>query len=361
MMPRINVTKTFLPPIEEYEEYLRDIWDSDWITNQGPLLQRFEQAMRERYGYPYFHFVSNGTIALQLALKALDITEGEIITTPFTYVATTSSILWERCMPVFVDIDSETLCIDPKKIEAAITPNTKAIMPVHVFGNPCDVEAINAVAKKHGLKVIYDAAHAFGVKYKGESLMNYGDISICSFHATKLFHTIEGGSLVAKDAKTSETIEMIKRFGHNGDDHRMLGINAKATEFQAAMGLVNLRYIDAIIARRKSVTEQYDARLAGVVKRPLVRKGTEYNFAYYPIILKNSGELQKVMKALNDQNIFPRRYFYPSLNKLPYLKTQTTLEVSESISGRILCLPFHDGLDVETINIISDIVVQCVN
>ena len=358
----IYVTKSFLPPLEEYEKYLSQIWENDQLTNNGPLHKQFERRVSEylQIDLP-FKFVTNGTLALQISLRALDITDGEIITTPFSYVATTSVILWERCTPVFVDIDENTLNINPKLIEASITKKTKAILAVHVFGNPCDVESIQEIADRHNLKVIYDAAHAFGVRYKGNSVLEYGDVSALSFHATKLFHTIEGGGVITKNSKLAHKADLISRFGHDGDDHIMIGINAKASEFQAAMGLVNLRYIDGIIDRRRIVTEQYSARLGGAVKRPVIRDGTDYNFAYYPIILKDNNELQKVTKALNDQNIFPRRYFYPSLNNLPYVKSGKVLVISNNIASRILCLPFHDGMEVDAINKISDTILRCLS
>ena len=253
-MRDIYVTETSLPPLSEYEEMIAQIWKTRELTNQGQLLKEFESKLREYLGVPYLHFVSNGTIALQLALQALVIQDGEVITTPFSYVATCSSILWQRCTPVFVDIDPDTLTIDPKKIEEKITSQTKAILPVHVFGYMCDVEAIEDIANKHGLKVIYDAAHGFGLTHKNRSAVSYGDISTLSFHATKLFHTIEGGCVIVKDQETSDKIELTKRFGHNGDDHIMLGINAKANEFQAAMGLCNLRYISDNIAKDRKST-----------------------------------------------------------------------------------------------------------
>lgn len=357
-MSRINVTKTFLPPIEEYERYLHEIWSNGQLTNQGPLLQEFEKAAKNYLKVTNFHFVSNGTMALQLALKALDITEGEIITTPFSYVATTSAILWERCKPVFVDIEPDTLCIDANKVEAAITPNTKAIMPVHVFGHPCDVEKIEAIAKKHSLKVIYDGAHAFGVEYNGKSLLSYGDISISSFHATKPFHTIEGGCLITDDKETSDRIELIKRFGHNGDEHYMLGINAKASEFQAAMGLCNLQYISSIISERKSLSEVYDQAFGQVVRRPKPRKNTVYNYAYYPVIFDSEEELIDITKKLNAHDIFPRRYFYPSLNTLPYLEDSQSCPISEETANQILCLPLYAGLETKTIDKICEVVKQ---
>ncbi len=354
-MERINVTKTFLPPLEEYEQYLKQIWASDHLTNYGPLLKELEKQLKAYLHVKHFHVVSNGTMALQLALRALDITEGEIITTPFSYVATTSAILWERCEPVFVDIRPDTLCIDVEKIEAAITPRTKAIMPVHVFGNPCDVEAIASIAKKHSLKVIYDAAHAFGATYKGKSLLDYGDITIGSFHATKLFHTIEGGGIVARDKAVHDKIELMKRFGHNGDDHLAMGINAKASEFQAAMGLCNLRYIDEIIRKRRAVVETYDRLLKDAFQKFTPNKDLQPNYGYYPILFENGRDLLKKTEALAKKNIFPRRYFYPSLNTLPYLKTVQSCPISEDIASRILCLPLHADLREEDIKIICEV------
>lgn len=348
-MKSINVTKTFLPPIEEYEQYARKIWANGQLTNQGPLLQEFEDKVEQYLVVQNLHFVTNGTLALQIALNALDVTEGEVITTPFSYVASTSAILWERCTPVFVDIDPKTLCIDAEKIEAAVTADTKAILAVHVFGNPCHVEKIEAIAKKHNLKVIYDGAHAFGVQHGGKSLLSYGDISTCSFHATKLFHTIEGGAVIAKDKAVSGKAELIKRFGHHGDEHFMLGINAKASEFQAAMGLCNLKYIDEIIARRRTVSEQYDKLLKGKFERPTIPEGAIYNYAYYPVILESEQQLMAAVKRLNEAHIFPRRYFYPSLNMLPYLKDHQNCLVSEDITKRIMCLPLFVGLEPEEV------------
>ena len=308
-MERINVTKTFLPPIEEYQYYLDQIWQSGQITNQGPLLLEFENNAKEHLGVNNFHFVANGTLALQIALKALDITEGEIITTPFSYVASTSAILWERCDPIFVDIEPDTFCIDTGKIEAAITSRTKAILAVHVFGHPCKIEKIYAIAKKQNLKVIYDGAHAFGVEYGGKSLLAYGDISTCSFHATKLFHTIEGGCVISNDTDVSGKVELIKRFGHTSDEHYMLGINAKASEFQAAMGLCNLKYVEDIIKKRQKVSDLYDQLLGDRFQKPTISKNIKYNYGYYPILLENEDHLQKVVDKLAKENIFPRRYF----------------------------------------------------
>lgn len=353
----IYVTKTFLPPKEEFDRYLASIWESVQLTNNGPLSKEFEDKISEYLGLDPINFklVSNGTLALQLSIRALELHGGEIITTPFSYVATISSILWEYCTPVFVDIDPDTLNMDPTKIEAAIKPNTKAIMPVHVFGNPCNTEAIQEIAEKHKLKVVYDAAHAFGVKYKGKSIFDYGDISICSFHATKLFHTIEGGSIYTNDEALIEKIELMKRFGHHGDDHIQLGINAKANEFNAAMGLANLNYIDAIIADRKRAHGSYNKRLESRFKKQKIAEKTEYNYSYYPIIFDSEEALLEAMQKLEANNIFPRRYFYPSLNTLPYLSSTQECPISEDISARILCLPMYYEIEEDVIEKICQV------
>lgn len=357
----IYVTKSFLPPIAKYQKYIEKIWKSNQLTNQGPLLKEFEEKTKKYLDVKYFHFVTNGTLALQIALKVLDIIEGEIITTPFSYVATTSSILWERCQPIFVDIELNTFCIDVNKIEKAITKNTRAILAVHVFGYPCDVDKIQLIAKKYNLNVIYDAAHAFGAEYKGRSLLSYGDISIGSFHATKVFHTIEGGCLVTEDKNISEKIDLIKRFGHIGDVHFRLGINAKASEFQAAMGLCNLEYVDEIIKKRKTVVDLYDKLLGSKFQKPKIPKELKYNYSYYPLLFKNENQLLTAIKALNKENIYPRRYFYPSLNTLPYLDKRYSCPISEDISLRILCLPLHIEFDKKMITEICKILKQETN
>lgn len=354
MSERINVTKTFTPPIEEYQEYLKGIWDRSYLTNQGPLLLEFQGKIEEYLGVKNFHFVTNGTLALQVALRALSITDGEVITTPFSYVATTSAILWEHCTPVYVDIEPETYNIDASKIEAAITKDTKAILAVHVFGNPCDIEAIDVIAKKHNLKVIYDAAHAFGVQYEGKSIFSYGDISITSFHSTKLFHTIEGGGVFVNDDSVNKVVELTKRFGHHHDDHYMIGTNAKASEFQAAMGLCNLKYIDDIIAKRKDIYNQYNELLSKKhFTLPVIQNDTVYNFAYYPVVFESEDKLLKTFEQLNAENIFPRRYFFPSLNSIPYVNSTIACPVSEDISLRIACLPLYVGLEQDDIRRIA--------
>lgn len=340
----VCVTKSFMPPIDEYNKYIGKIFDSGVLTNQGPCVQELQTKLSAYLGVDNLHYVTNGTIALQLALSSLDINDGEIITTPFSYVATTSSILWQRCKPVFVDIEPDNFTIDANKIESAITDKTRAIMAVHVFGYACNVDKIQEIANKHNLFVIYDGAHAFGSRYNGKSLLSYGDVSTCSFHATKLFHTIEGGACIVRDKSVSDKLELQKRFGHQGDTHYMLGINAKQSEFHAAMGLANFPYIKDIIADRKRVSDMYDKYLDGCVGRPKTQVGLEYNYAYYPVVFKSESELLRVFSGLNSQDIYPRRYFYPSLNKLPYVNGKPC-PVSEDISKRIACLPLYVGLE----------------
>ena len=349
----INVTKSYLPPIEEYIKYLEKIWASGWLTNNGVMVQELEAKLAEYLGVPYIHYVSNGTIAIQIALRALEI-QGEVITTPFSYIATTNSILWEHCEPVFVDIDARTFCIDPQKIEAAITERTQAILAVHVYGYPSDVDAIAAIAKKHDLKVIYDAAHTFGCKFNGSSLLNYGDLSTLSFHATKLFHTVEGGAIVAHTSQMADILNKIRSFGHLGDEYYTLGVNGKNSEFHAAMGLCILPYVAGIVQRRRLICETYDAELSSMgVVFSNIPKRYEYNYAYYPVVFQNETQLLAVKQALNSNQINPRRYFYPSLNTLPFLQVEQSCPVSEDISSRVLCLPLYDGLEKQDVLRIS--------
>lgn len=352
----IPVTKSYLPPIEEYNGYLKKIWASRHLTNHGPLVFELEQKLKAYLGVKHLFFVSNGTIALQVAIKALGL-HNDVITTPFSYVATTSSIVWEGCQPVFVDIDPKTLCIDPDLIEAAITPQTRAIVATHVYGIPCVVEKIQAIAEKHCLKVIYDAAHTFGVEYNGKSLVSYGDISTLSFHATKLFHTVEGGAIITDNDEFAHRISYMRNFGHNGQEAFWgIGINGKNSEFHAAMGLCNLNHIDEIIAARRQVSAWYDERLRGTeITRPLLPEGTEYNFAYYPILFLSEQDLLLSKEALNQLNIFPRRYFYPSLNNLPYLDYASS-PVAESASLRVMCLPLYPDLDLSVVEKITRVI-----
>lgn len=338
----INVTKTFLPLLDEYVAVLRRAWDKAWITNNGELLLELEAKLTTFLGVRNLSFCSNGTIVLQMALKGLDIT-GEVITSPFSYVATTTSILWGNCMPVFVDIDPDTFCIDPSKIEGAITDRTRAIMATHVYGYPCDVEAIAGIAAKYGLKVIYDAAHAFGTQHAGRSLLTYGDVSTCSFHATKLFHTGEGGCIVTEDDELAKRLVLYRQFGHIGEEYFSIGINGKNSEFHAAMGLCNLKYIPEIMARRREQWLNYASLLEGSGLQILdVDEEVGYNYSYFPAVFPSESILMQTIEALKARDIMPRRYFYPSLNTLPYVPYQPC-PIAESIASRVICLPlFHD-------------------
>jgi dTDP-4-amino-4,6-dideoxygalactose transaminase len=357
----INVTKSFIPPSDEFMKYVAAIMERGWLTNQGPYVLELESQLKQYLGSPYLNFVSNGTIALLIAIRTLNILEGEIITTPFSYVATISSILWERCKPVFVDIETNTFCIDASKIEAAITSNTRAIMGVHVYGYPCNIKAIDFIAQKHNLPVIYDGAQAFASNYLGRSLLSYGAIATCSFHATKLFHTIEGGAVITHNQQDFGNVSLMLRFGHNNDDHIQLGINAKNSELHAAMGLCNLKYVPEIIASRKAVSEEYDRHLAGIVGRPVSPAGLEYNYSYFPILLEDEAALLSVREALNKKQIFPRRYFYPSLNLLPYLSEKQNCPVSEDVAFRVLCLPLYADLPMEAVELISSTVKEAIS
>lgn len=357
----IPVTKPFLPPIEEYQQYVQGIWQRNWLTNNGPLVNELELKLKEYLKLDHLLFVTNGTIAIQIAIKALGL-KGKIITTPFSYVATCSSIVWEGCEPVFVDIDEKTCNIDPSKIEAAITPDTSAILATHVYGNPCDVEAIDAIAKRHNLKVIYDGAHAFGVTYKGKSIFEYGDISTCSFHATKLFHSIEGGCVVTKKPEWLKKMAYMRNFGHDGPERFAdVGINGKNSEFHAAMGLVNLNYVHAIIEKRKKLAAHYDSFLKNFQGKKLaLSPNIVYNYAYYPLLFNSESLLVNVVAELEKNLIYTRRYFYPSLEELPYVNHRHC-EVTASVAKRILCLPFYDTLSTQEIDMIFRLILRVQN
>lgn len=350
----INVTQTFLPPIDEFVSHLEKVWETRWITNRGEFVLELEEKLKVRLGVPNLLAVNNGTIALQIAIKALGL-KGEIITSPFSYVATVSSIVWENCTPVFVDIDRKYLTINEELIEAAITENTSAILATHVYGNPCEVEAIQRVADRHGLKVIYDAAHCFGVKYKGESILNAGDVSTLSFHATKTFHTGEGGAIVCGDDELAKTIFYHHNFGHNGPEAFWgLGINGKMSEINAAMGLSLLPYIDEIHARRKHVCDRYRERLDGSELELLrIRDGAEWNYSYFPVLFPSESALLDAFRNLTAGGIHPRRYFYPSLNQLPYARG-ADCPVAEDVSRRVLCLPVYAELAVSDVDRVCD-------
>ena len=338
----IPVTRPFSPPIAEYIELIQGIWERNWYTNNGPLVNKLESELRKNFDCENLLFLNNGTIALQFAIKALSL-DKEIITTPFSYVATTSSIVWEGCIPIFVDINKDSFNIDPDLIESKITSKTQAILATHCFGNPCEIDKIESIANKHNIFVIYDAAHCFGTKYKGESIAKFGDISTISFHATKLFHTIEGGAVFSNSKSIIEKISYLRNFGHDGfEKFNGVGINGKNSEFHAAMGLCNLKYTQQILSTRK---EQYLYYIELLKNTPIVLQkinaNTEYNYSYFPILFQSEKDLKRVISALEKHQIFPRRYFYPSLSSLNYIEKSKT-PISDDIASRIICLPlFH--------------------
>lgn len=352
----IPVTKTFLPPIEEYNQWVKKVFDNQWLTNRGELVNLLEDKLKTYLNINWLTITNNGTVPIQIALKLLA-KGGEVITTPFSYVATTASIVWENCTPVFVDIHPDYLTIDETKIEAAITSKTTCILATHVFGNPCYVNAIEAIARKHNLSVIYDAAHCFGVSYNGKSIFNYGDVSTCSFHATKLFHSAEGGAMFANNDELKHQLFYSHNFGHDGPlAFHGLGINGKISEIQAAMGLSVFPYMNEILSGRKKVVDAYNSLLDfSKIKKIKIRENTEWNYSYYPIIFESEEKLLEVQKKLNENDIFPRRYFYPSLNTLPYVKN-CNMPVSETTAKSILCLPLYIGLEEQEIKLICDII-----
>lgn len=357
----IPVTKPFLPKQADFKSYVSSIWARQWLTNNGPLVNELELKLQQYLALPHLLYVTNGTIALQLAIQALEV-KGEIITTPFSFVATTSSIVWQGCKPVFVDIDEDTLNIDPNKIEAAITPNTSAILATHVFGNPCDIEAIDRIAKKHGLKVIYDAAHCFGTKYKGKSIFAYGDVSTTSFHATKLFHTIEGGAVFTQNPETLKRMALMRNFGYSGvDTFSEIGTNAKNSEFHAAMGLCNLKHIDQILSKRKELSQHYEMRLNKIEAQfQVIQADTEFNYAYYPVIFQSEEVMLDCMKQLELVQVYCRRYFYPSLSALPYI-AKVNMPICDSISKRIMCLPLYHTLTSADQDLVVRIILRTQN
>jgi dTDP-4-amino-4,6-dideoxygalactose transaminase len=355
----ILVTKPFLPDLSEYQAYVSGIWERNYLTNNGPLVCELEEQLKDYLQVHGLMFTSNGTISIQIALKALELQGAEIITTPFSYVATTSSIVWEHGVPVFADIDPHTYNIDPQAIEKKITKNTKAILATHVFGNPCNLEAIAAIAEKHNLHVIYDAAHAFGVEYKGRSVLGYGDVSSVSFHATKLFHTIEGGALITADKALLKKMQLMRNFGHNGFDiYNGVGINGKNSEFHAAMGLCNLKHVQQLIEKRKQVSTWYAALLKDetIQWQAIDHNNVYYNYAYLPLLFENEKHMLAVKAALEEKQVYTRRYFYPSLNKLDYLQPSDN-PVSDDIAGRILCLPIYHDLKKEEVELICEVIV----
>ncbi|MGE0588539.1 MAG: DegT/DnrJ/EryC1/StrS family aminotransferase [Cyclobacteriaceae bacterium] len=357
----IPVTKPFLPPREDFDKLVDGIWHRNWLTNNGPLVSDLELKVKEYLRIPHMLYLNNGTIALQIAIKALGL-KGEVVTTPFSYVATTSSIVWEGCKPVFVDIDPNTFNIDPKKIEGALTDKTSAIIATHVYGNPCEIEAIEQIAVKHNLKTIYDGAHCFGSTYRGKSVFTYGDVCTTSFHATKLFHTIEGGAVFAKDPSLIKKMSFMRNFGHHGHaDFAEVGINAKNSEFHAAMGLANLKYVNDLLRSRKEQSLRYDKWMTTIdVQKIKISSDAEFNYAYYPLVLKSEQLTLKIMNELEGNWIYPRRYFYPGLNAVEIYRG-SQLPVSDSVVNRVICLPLYHGLSNEEIDFICRIILRVCN
>jgi dTDP-4-amino-4,6-dideoxygalactose transaminase len=355
----IAVTRPTLPPFEEYVALLEGVWARNHLTNAGPLVVELEQRLAEYLGAKHCLFVSNGTIALQLAFRALELS-GEVITSPFSYVATTSTIAWEGCTPVFADIEPDTLTLSVERAAAAVTERTSAIVATHVYGNPCDVESIAALAGERGLRVVYDAAHAFGATYRGRALSTYGDVATLSFHATKLFHTVEGGAVVTDDDEIARRVAYLRNFGHDGYEHfQGIGINGKNSEMHAAMGLCLLPRVPQIIAERRALAQRYDACLSvrHDVARPTIRGGTEYNHPYHPVLLPSDAAVRAAQRHLESHGVLARRYFYPSLSgALPYVAAGE-VPIARDASDRVLCLPLYTGLAMDDVDRIADLLV----
>jgi len=362
----IYVTSPLLPPLEEFIPYLEQIWESKWITNNGTFHQQLENALCEYLGVKHLSLFTNGTLPIITALQALKIT-GEVITTPYSFVATSHALIWNGIKPVFVDIDPNSFNIDPEKIENSITPLTTAIMPVHVYGNPCDIEAIQSIANKHNLKVIYDAAHAFGVEVMGRSILKYGDISTLSFHATKVFNTIEGGALICRDKETKQKIDNLKNFGFIGETEVVdIGINGKMDELRSAFGILNLKNVDESILKRKMITEKYLQEFKNIdgISCNCYKSNVKYNYSYFPILVDEDifgitrDDLYEKLKL---ENIFARRYFYPLISNFSiYCNLESAkisnLPVANLIANRIICLPLHQDLSFDQVNFIIDII-----
>ena len=363
----ITVTSPLLPSLDEFIPMLKDIWDRKWLTNNGHYHKELEKALAEYLGVKYISLFTNGTLPLITALQAMRIT-GEVITTPYSFVATTHSIWWNGLKPVFVDVDEKTGNIDPEKIEAAITPHTTAIMPVHVYGTPCNTKRIQEIADVYGLKVIYDAAHAFGVKVNGESILNAGDMSTLSFHATKVYNTVEGGALVCHDEATKKRIDYLKNFGFAGETTVVApGINSKMDEIRAAYGLLNLKQVDDAIARRKATAERYRAALKDVAGIRMLEdvEGVRHNYAYFPIFISKEYGLSRdaLYEKLKEHNVYGRRYFYPLISTFSAYKglesaRPENLPIAHKLADQVLCLPMFAGLDNDSIDRIIDVVVN---
>ena len=353
---KILVTQPLLPSLEEFTPYLEKIWESKWLTNNGQFHQQLEQALCVYLGVKHICLFSNGTLALITALQALRIT-GEVITTPFSFVATTHALWWNNIKPVFADIEPHTYNLDPEKVEAAITPNTTAIMPVHVYGNPCKLEAFQQIADTYNLKLIYDAAHAFGVEVNGQSVLNFGDLSVLSFHATKVFNTFEGGAIVCHDEKMKRHIDDLKNFGFRGETTVIApGINAKMNELQAAFGLLQLKYIDEAREKRKQIAETYREELAGIKGIHCLNDlpNTKHAYSYFPILVEEHEfgmSRDELYEKLKENNIFSRRYFYPLISNFPTYRglssaNKDNLPIANDIAEKVLCLPIYKNLAI---------------
>jgi dTDP-4-amino-4,6-dideoxygalactose transaminase len=359
----INVTKSDLPELEKYVEYLKKIWATRWLTNDGEFVQLLEKSLEEYLRVKNLVIIANGTLALQLALKAFEL-KGEVLTTPFTFAATTNVILWEGLTPVFADIDPETFNIDPSDVERKITDKTSAILAVHVYGNPCYVEELQKIADKYNLKLIHDAAHAFGVEYKKQSVLNYGDISTLSFHATKVFNTIEGGALVAKDDELFGKFKLLRNHGIKSEEEVVLpGINAKMNEFQAVMGLCNLEDFDGKIQMRKRIYERYKDRLSNYDLKFQKITASKYNYSYMPVCFGNKEKRNEIYSELVSNGIKPRKYFFPLTVNFGYFKEKGTnliekykLQKAADIANRVLCLPLYPDLDIDVVDNIAAII-----
>jgi dTDP-4-amino-4,6-dideoxygalactose transaminase len=357
----INVTKTYLPNKDKYISYINKIYKNGWVTNNGPLVRELETRLGDYLGVKNIVLVANGTIALEIAYRLLKLT-GKVITTPFSFVATTSSLVSNNLKPVFADINSKTFNLEPKNIEVTITNQTTAIVPVHVFGNACKVEEIEKIARIHDIKVIYDAAHAFGLNYKDKNILNYGDVSTLSFHATKLFHTVEGGALVINEEALVQEARFLINFGIDGPDSvKALGTNAKMNEFEAAMGLCVLDDIEWILEQRKTVYERYETLLKPYVKFQERNPNSTNNYSYFPVLFETEEQTLHVQKMLNNESIFPRRYFYPSLDTLKYIDKDKIMKISRDISARILALPMYPELTEKEQLLIIKIVKEGIN
>lgn len=359
----INVTKAILPPLEDYVNYLDRIWANGWLTNDGELVQELGTRLEDYLSVRNLVLVSNGTLALQLALKALDL-QGEVITTPFTFAATTNVIVWEGLTPIFADIDPHTYNIDPEQVENKITEKTSAVLATHVYGNPCYAEELEDICRRHNIKLIFDAAHAFGVEYENRSVLNYGDMSTMSFHATKVFNTIEGGAIVTKDKELCDKLKLMRNHGIKSEEEIILpGLNAKMNEFQGAMGLCNLVTIDEKIRMRKTIYEHYKEGLSNTSIEFQQIQASRYNYIYMPICFQNAQQRDKVYAELVDNNIKPRKYFYPLTTDFAYFKEVTNplieqhhLIVARDIADRILCLPLYPDLEMSVVDDIVQII-----